>query len=290
MKRILPLLAFLLTSCQKQSIKSVRIKITNQDCRSLKKSVNVDNCAPSVTVFVHGTILTPSWIMHDFFYSIPGIQHYSLYDKKYRLYVIADRACSTSDSCFDAQHFYHFGWSGKLSFQERERAAHHLAHELQRLLHDYVQKYNKKPHITIITHSHGGNVVLSMAQCDVDIEIDRLILLACPVQKKTVPFVQHSMFKHVYSFYSSLDAIQVLDPQGIQTADKGKIFSERLFPASKNLVQINIKMNGRGLLHIEFLLEKFLLKLSAFLYKLEELDADTQLVYLSYWDKSSLMK
>jgi len=54
------------------------------------------------------------------------------------------------------------------------------------------------PKVTLISHSHGGNVALNLAaiaEKESPLSIERLILLACPVQQETAALVDAPMFK-----------------------------------------------------------------------------------------------
>lgn len=56
-------------------------------------------------------------------------------------------------------HFYTFGWSGLIS-QERRRKE---AIRFYNCLSEELEKYENKPKIRILAHSHGGNLVLNLA-------------------------------------------------------------------------------------------------------------------------------
>ncbi|MDP3888949.1 MAG: hypothetical protein Q8Q25_00195 [bacterium] len=166
---------------------------------------------------------------------------------------------------FENNHMYAFGWSGKLNPDERKKAAHELYTALKKLRDTYIERYGTCPPFMIITHSHGANVALNLATIPGnDILIDKLVLLAGPVQKETVCLVSSPLFKRVYSIHSHNDSFQVLDPQGLHAIikvakaawheksldtvkelfnkdnGKHKLFSERHFPFQSNLIQANI--------------------------------------------------
>ena len=176
-------------------------------------------------------------------------------------------------------HFYLFGWSGKLSYQEREDTARILYNEIKALIAEYKKQYGTTPALRLITHSHGGNVALNLAKIkeagDTEFVIDELILLACPVQIKTAPLIKDKLFKKIYSLYSTRDLIQILDPQEVYNNLKEKrfpLFSQRRFPDQANLRQIIVKRKKRAISHVEFMLEKFLTTLPTIL---DELDNTT---------------
>src|SRR5690606_21498756 len=114
----------------------------------------------------------------------------------------------------------------------------------------------------IIAHSHGGNLALHMAKIRTapsPLTVKSLILLACPVQEKTMHLIDTPMFQRIYSLYSSFDLVQVLAPQlrrsdltkpyfakaskGTQKKRGYKIpsFSSRLFPQHPHVIQAKIK-------------------------------------------------
>lgn len=266
------------TGCVRKASKPVPYYMTNNTAVKPCKQEH------ALTVFVHGTVLVPKGVFTNFFYSKPGMHHASTYDTKYRLRHIADSLCASGFCSFDT--FYLYGWNGVLSFQERAKAAAAFAESLASLAAAYEKKYGSAPYITVITHSHGGNVALNVAHYAKNICIDRLILLACPVQEETRKYITSSVFKKIYSFYSHLDSIQVLDPQGIQ-CKQAPLFSERCFEDVPNLVQVKTKINGRGIMHVEFLLDKFLYKLPLFMNKLEALDQECRHVAFYYTDSQS---
>ncbi len=259
------LFILILSGCKKEVNRVIQRPCKSQGVIVAKKA--------NITVWVHGTRLLPSWLFSNFFYSAKGLHPAISYDKKYHLYTIAKTLDETDPQQFPFEYFYFFGWSGKLSKKEREEAGKQLKQQLNLLLQD-LSKKDIVPSLTIITHSHGGNVVLHMADCEGDLLIDRLILLACPVQRATSGFINHPMFKHIYSFYSGSDAVQIIDPQGVQhkSAEPKKrtpLFSERCFPESPTLRQKKVTFGRRGLFHIEFVLPTFLSLLPQLLSELE---------------------
>lgn len=182
---------------------------------------------------------------------------------------------------FHAQQCYTFGWSGLLKHTARLEAAQ----DLYTCLDTLRQKHPKAP-ITLITHSHGGNVALCLPQvAHSAFQIHQLILLACPVQKETAQAVDSNLFNEVYSFHSHHDLLQVADPQGAhaliesltqrgfefswqELTNMGPLFSERHFPADSAAKQLNIRYPLRELFHIEFLLPQFMKELPNLIDKL----------------------
>jgi predicted esterase len=187
------------------------------------------------------------------------------------VYTVAQMLNEADPVLFAKDHVYLFGWSGKLNPGERKKAAHELHAALKSLRDKYIKQYGLCPPFMIITHSHGANVALNLAGIeDNDIVIDKLVLLAGPVQKETEPFVSSPLFKKVYSIHSHRDAFQVIDPQGLHGAKKAiktawkekswqaikdafnkdkrkkKLFSERHFPFYNNLIQANVEWKDKA--------------------------------------------
>ena len=179
---------------------------------------------------------------------------------------MAEQISKRSPELYPFEHFYIYSWSGDLSFTAREKAANELYAELAKLTQDFEQKNGQKPLLRLITHSHGGNVALNLARYASPLDsftINELILLACPVQQSTRNLIEHPMFEKVYSLYSFVDMMQVLDPQGIYSTAETKIsedekklfFSQREFPKSPKLRQAAIRLVGRSPGHAEFIFQ-----------------------------------
>lgn len=176
---------------------------------------------------------------------------------------IAKTLHKSSPLTFSLEHYYVFGWSGKPSFAEREHAANILYTDVIKLKEEYIASYGDAPFIRMISHSHGGNVVLNLAPLcndNHDFYIDEIILLACPVQKKTKTFITSPCFKKIYAFYSNADIIQIIDPQRLyrENRDTKKFFSQRKFKGLKNLYQAQVQMNEKSIGHIDFISTHFL--------------------------------
>lgn len=229
---------------------------------------NVHRQAPQVTVWVHGTSSNP--FLRKLHTSPPGLRVVASLHSSYSLKKVIHSLCKTDPELFNYEHFYTFGWSGKLSPSQRALAAKNLYHCLNKLRAAYRNRYGVHPRLRLITHSHGGNVALNLAtvvQNETDLTVDELVLLACPVQHNTEDFIGDPLFKRIYSMYSNNDMLQVLDPQGLYAwstenhAKEKHLFSKRKFPCRNNLKQAHIKMGGRGPFHVEFVMEHFVQKL-----------------------------
>jgi len=252
---------------------------------AVAESVQPAKIAPEVTIWVHGTALVPQ-IMPNFFHRKPGLNLALVYEERYHLRKVANSFNTQSPELFPLEHFYIFGWNGKLNFQERKKAARELYHELMNLHGLYYEKYGIGPRIKMITHSHGGNVALNMAKVkenSPDFAISELIMLACPVQAETMHLVSDPLFKKVYSFYSESDLIQIIDPQGLyhNKTTAHAFFSKRLFPPHPNVCQIKSKMGNRGLAHIDFLLIRFISNMPAIMKEIAERQSTDQSGFFS---------
>lgn len=222
---------------------------------------------PPITIWVHGSKLTPTFAFNNFFYRMQGMHSALDYDIKYHKRTTAELLCQISPDQYALDQFYFFGWNGKLCFNERKNAAKELYATMLKLIDTYKAEYKQKPKIRIITHSHGGNVVLNLAKVQNPqrpLIVDELIMLCCPVQEKTKRLIEADCFGKVYAFYSSTDIYQIIDPQGLYKKGKAKkMFSERTFDHHDTLRQTCVELNGRSLMHIDFLLTRFLKHLPA---------------------------
>lgn len=175
---------------------------------------------------------------------------------------------------FPKELFYFFRWTGHLNPKAREDAAKELYKCMQKLIYKHP---NYK--ITLITHSHGGNVALNLAKfksSDTRFKIDKLILLACPIQEATKSYSSDCMFNRIYNIYSSSDIFQVMDPQGAYEENKNNLdcpmFSARRFNHCNKVKQAKIKVNDRAITHVEFICGKFLKFLPVLLESMDKIN------------------
>lgn len=231
--------------------------------------------APTITIWVHGTKrlpgVAPLPLVKKFFHCEQGLHKAETLPEDFHHRRICTTLLHADPQRFQAEHLYLFGWSGKLEVNARIEAAHKLAEDIKKLINIYKSMYQLPPRIRVITHSHGGNVVLHMAEnSTTDFYIDELILLACPVQKKTAHLITSPLFKTIYSFYSVIDLLQVADPQGLyHNETECPIFSQRKFAPQPNLKQQDVKIFHRPIMHVEFMLPHFLRKLPTMLDEIE---------------------
>ena len=251
----------------------------------MKKTTQV-GAVPMVTIWVHGTKGTarmlPFKTVQLFFDCLVGLNHYALLTPDYHHRKIAEMLHESEPEQFPLEHFYIFGWSGTLSFQDREKAARDLDSEIIELIQRYKIQYDCTPRLRIITHSHGGNVVLNLARVHnpkaLSYVVNELVLLACPVQVVTAKLAQETMFESVCHLFSKTDIFQVIDMQGLYRNNvKAPLFSQRRFFTSHTMIQIALKKGHRPLAHIEFLLKYFLQALPTILIEARLLHQNSML-------------
>jgi len=179
--------------------------------------------------------------------------------------------------------FYFLGWDGALDSRQREFVSEAFYSGIGELLQQWKIHIGITPKVRIITHSHGGNLVLNFPVVKQKVPqvlhfvVDELIMLACPVQDVNKFNVRDaSTFKKVTTFFSPTDFIQVFDPQQLFLGynNKGKkYFSERLFPESPDnqLIQVYTKIVRGSLQHNDFTRAKFLRVLPRLLDEVEAL-------------------
>ena len=249
----------------------------------------------NITIFIHGTFphnlfpnplsMLSEKILYRYFHCPPSLNKATSLEKDLHIRAMAETISQADPQQFPLEDFYTFGWPGELDFDQREQAAQDLHTALKKL----VKQYGEKPHITIITHSHGGNVALNLGKIpDRDWSIDELILLACPVQEQTAQFIKNPSFKNIYSLHSHSDILQIGDPQGWQrlieslgsaweeksfapltSTQLTPFFSERHFRPHEKLAQVHLTFEGRNPFHFEFLYLDFMNALPRILNKIK---------------------
>lgn len=213
---------------------------------------------PTISIWIHGTQLMSKKETHG---THIGLKSVSTLTPIEPLHAAAHRAHKETDPVI--HEMYSFIWSGKLSFKSRLKAATLLYNQLEQVIQNYYAIFNIYPKIRLITHSHGGNVALNLARIHENLKgslttIHELILLACPVQRETSSYLEHSLFESVYALYSKIDLVQVIDPQGFYDGNIFHIFSKRRFDWHQKLLQAEIRINHKRLTHTMFQKESFL--------------------------------
>ncbi len=277
------------------------------------------NNRPIVTVWIHGTKAEGSLpapvarlakrVRNAIFQHKPGLNHASSFNQYSYEAVRASILGTTQPTLFQSEYMYSFGWSGELNQIARKNASQELFDGLKLLHHDILQKTGLEPEFILIAHSHGGNVILHLAEIKdpygFNLVISKAILLACPVQKNTAHLINSPVFKRIYSLHSHTDMIQIADMQGLRKKkhERKPFFSERHFDVHPKLVQalirwkncptwheqdsiideimlkhltngikmINMIKKNRGLFHVEFILLPFIRHLSSIIARLDDL-------------------
>ncbi len=234
--------------------------IITQNSDSLNKPDIQDVNPAWVTIYVHGTTTKSglkllSKFCPDVCYGAPGVHHIDNMPENALFRRDAEKLFSGDSKRFDLKHFYTFGWSGALSFSEREKAGKELYEGVKVLFTEYKKKYGFYPKLRIMTFSHGGNVALNMVSHlpffkgeHVHLE---LLIIASPVQKVTEHLIEHPEIDFIYTIASTRDVLQVVDNYKYE---KKRYFPERFFKTTKNnCCQMKVFVNGRGLGHLDLL-------------------------------------
>lgn len=234
---------------------------------------------PAITVWVHGSTTTRP--LSDYVHGCPdGLHKIMDLSKKYRLRSFAKELSIVAPTRFPVDHFYAFGWPGDLDFALRENEARKLYAELQKLVAAYRMQYGVDPVIRLITHSHGGNVALNLAKVKdpKDTFTVEAILMACPIQKATSALAASPFFSKVYSLYSTMDMIQVVDIQGMYKIPENEkrtlTFSGRRLDWSPSLRQARLTINRHGLPHLAFITRSFVGMLPAIIDEIDRWEAE----------------
>ena len=105
--------------------------------------------------------------------------------------------------------YYLFGHLGLLSHQYRNQVAQE---ELYHHLCDLLVKYHKEywnVTLTIVAHSHGGNIALNLVEAERTHKrglcVDNLVMWGTPVQLETIGYVFDPIFKRVVNCQSDGD-------------------------------------------------------------------------------------
>lgn len=225
-----------------------------------------------IVIFVHGSFIAARpvrglFIKHDGLCSLEQLRE----EGNLRYLAITRTLCDTNKELYSPDSVYVYGWSGKLSHGERMAESRKLAAAIANIVAN-----DSHVHITLITHSHGGNVALGMASLDEQLPftIDRLVLLACPVLEATCHAVHDPLFVAIYAFHSHADLTQVADMQYFHNdaVAKKPIFAQRHFPADcrGRVVEVRIARGKRDIGHVEFITHWFFKRLMKLVHELEQ--------------------
>lgn len=236
------------------------------DIREQVNELSVPRQAAPLTVFIHGTL--PQTLIrgllskYDLGRGLFNAQQ--LGNTRWFLGKIGWWLHEGDPVQFPLETTYLYGWTGALNFQAREQEAEAL----------YLMLRNYPGPITVIGHSHGGNVGLLLAKAaqnhhDTTFRIDRLVLLATPIQAVTMQYINSPVFRQIYSLYAASDMIQILDPQKMYRYTKAleqthlvPFFSDRVIEIRyPHLIQARISTGRIGPSHMSFIMPAFLHRL-----------------------------
>lgn len=216
-----------------------------------------------LTVWVHGTYpalgtLTASWCpIRKMVYAEPGLSLAKNLPQNYYFRKLAQSLHDYDSACYNLDTIYTYGWhSSNVRPARRITEGKKLYEQVQALLYQYQKKYK---HITIrfIGFSHGGNVLLNMAQhlpfigAKVDVEF---VLLGTPIQESTRRFINSPFITKAYSFYSDGDWIQKIDVQKFHhnCPKNAPFLSQRTFQKTDCVHQICLTVNGKKIGHTKY--------------------------------------
>jgi hypothetical protein len=173
-------------------------------------------------------------------------------------------------NCPDTLYFF-FNWPGKKTNLHRKYAALRLYIEIKKLKKIYPDK-----EISILAHSHGGNVALEMTYWahllrDENFFIEELYLFGTPIGKKTEQWAVQKNHEHDYMFekiincYHKQDLLQVIDV-GFDIACKKKLEINRCdlhnqesnFTIKDNRFFYNFYLYHTHFFTVDFLCDTFL--------------------------------
>lgn len=210
---------------------------------------------PRLTVWVHGTTIRAVIpIKISGFHFDAALMPFTKLRPNSQAYRRSLALNQGDNQRFPLDNFYLFRWNGMLNTRERHAASQKLYHYLNDKIAQIRSETGKDPIVTIIAHSHGGNIALNLASLignnQAKLVIHNLILLACPVQSHTAHWVKHDIFEKIYVFYSSGDWIQRLALQN------NKRFADRKFDKitglANKLIHIKTSWQRYHLWHNDF--------------------------------------
>lgn len=215
----------------------------------------------SITIFVHGTYFLRKLLQYmpcrQLIYCPQGLSLAKYLPEHYYFYKLAKSCIAFDPKHYTWDQFYIFGWDSEhVNDATRKKAAKRLVEQLYEVVVDYYIRHERLPKLRLIGYSHGGNVVLHMADFlpmyadmyDIDFEI---WLFGTPVQVVSHDLVNSDCFTAVYSVYSQGDIVQTLDPQGLRHRKLGKnnFWSKRTFHQQARCIQIDFTVNGKPISH-----------------------------------------
>lgn len=157
------------------------------------------------------------------FDQIMGAEGYNLfesttcipYQASCYLIPVYDEIARIFEAACSVEQYVVFGWSGLLSQRARRQAGYQLYNALVEHRDTLRKTYGVEPVIRIVSHSHGGNVALWLAQAEQDLKkglaIDMLFMYGSPMQVETSSCITSPIFKKIFLGYSYGDFVQRFD-------------------------------------------------------------------------------
>lgn len=134
----------------------------------------------------------------------------------------------------DTDHCYFlFGHLGLLSHQYRNQVAQEKLYSHLCAIVDHYARIYWNVKLTIVAHSHGGNIVLNLVEAEHKhrrgLVIDNLVMWGTPIQFETVSYAYAPLFRRVVNCYSDGDWVQGIDTVSTkQRTCFKKLYDERL--------------------------------------------------------------
>ena len=135
----------------------------------------------------------------------------------------------------DINQYALFGWSGLLSHEKRQEAAHDLYDALCNYREKIEKQYGITPVIRIVSHSHGGTVALGLGDAEKikkrDLQVELLAMLGTPISVEMKDCITSLVFKKIISGHS--------DGDKVQNKDRFSIKSGKSYRKMKDVVDLN---------------------------------------------------
>ena len=135
--------ALLLPGCIQQSrdVVSKRISLSPRGPLS-QPEPTTSATAPPITIWIHGTRFFPRSMFKNFFHCSDGLTKATDLGKHYRLRQVMNALVAGNPQQYPLETCYLFGWSGRLSFVEREEYAQLLYNQLCSAIAQYKKQYH----------------------------------------------------------------------------------------------------------------------------------------------------
>lgn len=215
----------------------------------------------AITVFVHGTFSFRKMLQHtplrSIVYAQPGLCLARNLPEHYHFHKMTQGFVDNNPELYSLDQIYIFGWKSEHIYHStRQKAAADLAQGLVKVATSYYQEHKVMPSLRVIGFSHGGNVVLNLAN-HLPVYIDNQLLpvdiwlFGTPVQQVNHHLINSKHFRKVYAIYSEKDWLQRMDPQGLRDKKcrKKHFWSDRTFDPNSSCIQVKLTINNQSICH-----------------------------------------